>query len=95
MDRIYWDANDKYTIGWILYGKKSDSKIYLDAACTKQATSSEVEMAFKKRIVVSYDGGLYAPVSCVTTSGITKLGILTAGSSDSVTMTALSSAKDA
>ena len=95
MDRIYWDANDKYTIGWILYGKKSDSKIYLDAECTKQATSSEVEMAFKKRIVVSYAGGLYAPVSCVTTSGITKLGILIAGSSDSVTMTALSSAKDA
>lgn len=95
MDRIDWDANDKYAIGWVLYGKKADSKIYLDAACTKQATSSEVEMAFKKRIVVSYDGGLYTPVSCVTTSGITKLGILTAGSSDSVTMTALSSAKDA
>ena len=95
MERIDWDANDKYAIGWVLYGKKSDSKIYLDAACTKQATSSEVEMAFKKRIVVSYDGGLYAPVSCVTTSGITKLGILIAGASDSVTMTALSSAKDA
>ena len=95
MERIYWDANDKYAIAWVLYGKKSDSKIYLDAACTKQATSSEVEIAFKKRTVVSYDGGLYAPVSCVTTSGITKLGILIAGSSDSVTMTALSSAKDA
>lgn len=95
MERIDWDANDKYAIGWVLYGKKSDSKIYLDAACTKQATSSEVEMAFKKRTVVSYDGGLYAPISCVTTSGITKLGILIAGSSDSVTMTALSSAKDA
>ena len=52
-------------------------------------------MAFKKRIVVSYDGGLYAPVSCVTTPGITKLGILIAGASDSVTMTALSSAKAA
>ena len=95
MDRIYWDANDKYAIGSILYVKKSYSKIYLDAECTKQATSSEVETAFKKRIVVSYDGGLYEPVSCVTTSGITKLGILIAGSSDSVTMTALSSAKDA
>ena len=95
MDCIYWDANDKYVIGWILYGKKADSKIYLDAACTKQATSSEVEMAFKKRIVVSYDGGLYAPVSCVTTSGITKLSILLAGASDAVAMSSLSSAKDA
>lgn len=95
MERIDWDANDKYAIGWVLYSKKADSNIYLDAACTKQATSSEVEIAFKKRIVVSYDGGLYAPVSCVTTSGITKLGILIPGSSDSVTMTVLSSAKDA
>nr|DAE25265.1 MAG TPA: hypothetical protein [Siphoviridae sp. ctWWc42] len=95
MDRIYWDANDKYAIGWILYGKKADNKIYLDAGCTKQATSSEVEMAFKKRIVVSYDGGLYAPISCVTTSGITKISILLAGASDAVTMTGLSSVKDA
>ena len=95
MERIYWDANDKYAIAWVFYGKKADAKIYLDAACTKQATSSEVEVAFKKRIVVSYDGGFYAPVSCVTTSGITKLSILLAGSSDAVTMTVLSSAKDA
>lgn len=95
MDCIYWDANDKYIIGWIFYGKKADNKIYLDAECTKQATSSEVEAAFKKRIVVSYDGGFYEPVACTTASGVTKLSILLAGSSDTPTMTSLSSAKDA
>lgn len=95
MDCIFWDANDKYVIGWMLYGKKADTKLYKDAGCTVQATTTETETAFKKRTVISYDGGLYQPVSCVTASGVAKVTIATAGSSDSVTLVALSSVKDA
>lgn len=95
MDCIFDDAKDLHVSAYLLYGKKGETKLYSDAACKTQVTTSVASDAFKKRVIVSYDGGLYAPVSCVVASEVATVTIVTTGSASAATLIALSSAKDA
>ena len=91
MDKVFQDAKDKYVSATMLYGKKGETKLYSDAAFKIQAVASE---ACAKRALVTYDGGVYTPVSCTTASGVVTLTIVTTGSASAATLIALSSAKD-
>lgn len=94
MDKVFQDAKDKYVSATMLYGKKGETKLYSDAAFKIQAVASEASEAFAKRALVTYDGGVYTPVSCTTASGVVTLTIVTTGSASAATLIALSSAKD-
>lgn len=63
LDCIYASSTDREVVSYILYANKT-GKLFVDAGCETQATADEVSIAFNRaRLVVSYDGGMYAPVS--------------------------------
>lgn len=63
MDKIYADADDKYVIATILYGKASDKYLYKDAAHTIKLTKEELFEICSKRALVNYDGAYYVPLT--------------------------------
>jgi hypothetical protein len=52
MDKIFQDAKDKYVTAVIVYGKTSDSKIYVDPEFNTQVDQSVVEDAFAKGVLM-------------------------------------------
>lgn len=55
MKKIFIDASDKYVAAVIVYGKASDSKLYVDAEYTTQAEEADVADAFIKNQLVVMD----------------------------------------
>lgn len=63
MKKIFIDASDKYVAAVIVYGKASDSKLYVDAEYTTQAEEADVADAFiKNQLVVMDDDVALKPV---------------------------------
>lgn len=63
MKKIFIDASDKYVAAVVVYGKASDSKLYVDAEYTTQAEEAEVADAFiKNQLVVMDDDVALKPV---------------------------------
>ena len=56
MEKKFIDASDKYVAAVIVYGKTSDSKLYVDAEYTTQANAVDVIDAFVKGILVVKNG---------------------------------------
>jgi hypothetical protein len=52
MTKVFIDAADKYIAAVIVYGKTSDSKLYVDAEYTTQAEEAAVADAFLKGVLV-------------------------------------------
>lgn len=52
MEKIFQDAKDKYVTAVIVYGKASDSKIYVDADFSEQVDQAVVEDAFDKGVLM-------------------------------------------
>lgn len=52
MDKIFIDAVDKNVAAMIVYGKASNSKLYLEADYTNQAPQADVEDAFTKNLLL-------------------------------------------
>lgn len=63
MDRIYNRAEDKNCANIIVYVKASDTKAYIDKACTTPYKSSELKNAFMKGcIIVGNDKEMLYPI---------------------------------
>lgn len=52
MEKIFQDAKDKYVTAVIVYGKASDSKLYVDAEYSAQVDQAVVEDAFDKGVLM-------------------------------------------
>lgn len=52
MEKIFQDAKDKYVTAVIVYGKTTDSKIYVDADFSEQASIDVVKDAFEKGVLM-------------------------------------------
>ena len=52
MEKIFQDAKDKYVTAVIVYGKAADSKIYVDANFSEQASIDVVKDAFEKGVLM-------------------------------------------
>ena len=52
MEKIFQDAKDKYVTAVIVYGKTADSKIYVDADFSEQASIDVVKDAFEKGVLM-------------------------------------------
>lgn len=90
MERIFANSNDREIAAYVLYGKSG--KLYSDAACTKQAASSEVAAVFSKaRVVVNYDGAVYLAVAFAKDAAM----ILTSADGKAITPVSLATAKNA
>lgn len=63
MDKIYADAEDKYVLAIVLYGKIGDKYLYTDEACTKKLTKDELFRACQVRVLVKYDDAYYIPLT--------------------------------
>ena len=64
MDRFYNRAEDKNCANIIVYGKASDTKAYIDKACTTPYKSSELKNAFMKGCIIlsNNDKGMLYPI---------------------------------
>ena len=63
MEMIFQDAKDKYVTAVVVYGKASDSKLYVDAEYSKQVDQAVVEDAFDKNVLLVKVGTTkYRPV---------------------------------
>lgn len=83
MERVFNDAKDKNVAALVIYGKGSDGKAYIDAACTTQFKTSILKDAFLKRALISIGDVYYVPVGFSVTSGIGKIVYaVTTGSSE-------------
>lgn len=52
MEMIFQDAKDKYVTAVDVYGKASDSKLYVDAEYSAQVTVDVVKDAFEKGVLL-------------------------------------------
>lgn len=52
MDKIYQDAIDVHVTAVVVYGKASDSKLYVESDYTTQVDQAVVEDAFLKGVLV-------------------------------------------
>lgn len=83
MERVFNDAKDKNVAALMIYGKGSDGKAYVDAACTTQFKTSILKDAFLKRAIINISDVYYVPIGFSVTSGIGKIVYATTtGSSD-------------
>jgi len=63
MEMIFQDAKDKYVTAVVVYGKTSDSKLYVDADYSAQVEQAVVEDAFAKNVLLVKVGtASYRPV---------------------------------
>ena len=63
MEMIFQDAKDKYVAAVVVYGKTSDSKLYVDADYSAQVEQAVVEDAFAKNVLLVKVGtASYRPV---------------------------------
>ena len=63
MEMIFQDAKDKYVTAVVVYGKTSDSKLYVDSDYSAQVEQAVVEDAFAKNVLLVKVGtASYRPV---------------------------------
>ena len=59
----YSKAEEKYVKTVTLYGKKGDSYVYADEACTTKVAGDELKNLFVKGLAqIQYEGAIHAPV---------------------------------
>ena len=78
MTRIYEDANDQHVRKIVFFGKTADHKLYDGSDYKKQITQKELEDAFKKGMLLIYDGTSYMnAVSITANKALTVAGTTT------------------
>lgn len=70
MDRIFEHANDLHVRAIYIYKKASDTKAYVDSACTIQFKTSELKNAFLKGAVINASGVLSKPIGYSEASNV-------------------------
>jgi len=68
MDKIFQRAEDKNVAVRVVY--QNDSKLYYDAAFTKEIEAKDMKNLFVKGVVLSVSGTLYAAKSYSEADGI-------------------------
>lgn len=63
MTKIFADADEKYVMNFVLYGKESDTKLYVDEKMTVQASYAEALDACLKGAVVLCNKVYYNPIA--------------------------------
>lgn len=72
MDKIYQNFNDANIRSYIVYGKTSDHKLYIDSACKTEAVKDEVIDAFEKGMLIIVEGNnKFVPVAMTATKLVT------------------------
>ena len=75
MEKIFQDAKDKYVTAVIVYGKTSDSKIYVDSNYSAQVDQAVVEDAFDKGVLmVKVGSASFRPVK-ITANKVTVVDL--------------------
>lgn len=59
MTKVHEDAKDLHVRSLIFYGKAADHKLYRESTYKTQITSAELADAFKKGMVLVFDGTNY------------------------------------
>lgn len=59
MNKIYENYTDQHVCGVIVYGKTADHKLYGDSAYSETLTATVIGEAFKKGVLIVYDGTSY------------------------------------
>lgn len=78
MTKVFEDANDQHVRNVIFYGKAADHKLYHEAGYTNQITATELADAFKKGMVLVFDGTNYlVPVAFASGKVTTMSGTTT------------------
>lgn len=85
MERAYLDAFEKNVGTFVVYGKTSDHKLYLESSYTTQAPQADVERAFAMGLLlVKVSTTAYKPV-CMAANKVTIAEL--AGSPAAATLT--------
>jgi len=75
MTKVFEDTNDLHVRSLIFYGKTADHKLYRESTYKTQITSDELADAFKKGMVLVFDGTNYlVPVAFTAAKVITMSG---------------------
>ncbi len=80
MDKIFDQAKDKNVAALVIYGKASDTKAYVDSACTVQFKTSELQDAFLKRAVIKIGDAYFVPTGFSVASNVGTVTYAKAGS---------------
>ena len=85
MERIYEQAKDQNVAAFVIYGKASDTKAYVDSACTEQFKTSGLQDAFLKRAVIKIGTAYYIPTGFTVTGKVGSVSyVTTTGSSSDI-----------
>ena len=72
MEKIYQNFCDTNVCSYVVYGKTSDHKLYVDEACKTEAVKSEVIDAFEKGMLIIVEGSnKLVPVAMTATKFVT------------------------
>lgn len=80
MDKIFDQAKDKNVAAIVIYGKASDTKAYVDSACTVQFKTSELQDAFLKRAIIKIADAYFIPTGFAVASNVGTVTYAKAGS---------------
>lgn len=80
MDKIFDQAKDKNVAALMIYGKASDTKAYVDSACTVQFKTSELQDAFLKRAVIKIGEAYFIPTGFAVENNVGTVTYAKAGS---------------
>lgn len=59
MKHVFQQAADKNVEAYVVYGKTADYKLYYEAAYTNQVEQAVIADAFRKNMLVIFDGTTY------------------------------------
>lgn len=88
MDKKYIQAKDKNVYAYMIYGKGSDGKAYVDEAGTVQFKTSDLQEAFLKRAIIKIGSDYFIPVAFSVASKIGTITYAKAGSTAGTAETA-------
>lgn len=75
MTKVFEDTNDLHVRSLIFYGNTADHKLYRESTYKTQITSDELADAFKKGMVLVFNGTNYlVPVAFTAAKVITMYG---------------------
>lgn len=71
LKHIYIDGNDKYVGNYLVFGKASDSKLYVDEAFTEQVSQADLQEAFLKGLLLIQVGtDVFKPVKVAANKAV-------------------------
>lgn len=75
IDKVFAGSEEKFVKNFVVYGKKSDTFIYADAAFTTKISKADLKNMFEKGVIVMYDGHEYTPTALKLEASVATLFI--------------------